>query len=171
MSDQVLTANRLSDRAFVSLTGSGTWSDALWQELEPLGLATANIGFISDVIACSALDCCALTNARPISVAQQISERLADLQRAHDIGEMKIKISGCINACGHHHGGQTALGGDATETAALGTLVGPAFPSDEGTVETIIATDLDQRQNGERFLDTWRRTGIKPFKEKLYAPH
>jgi sulfite reductase (NADPH) hemoprotein beta-component len=111
---------------------------------------------------------------------------LADLQRAHDIGEMKIKISGCINACGHHHGGhigilgvdkkgeelcQTALGGDATETAALGTLVGPAFPSDEGTVETIIATDLDQRQNGERFLDIWRRTGIKPFKEKLYAPH
>jgi sulfite reductase (NADPH) hemoprotein beta-component len=161
---------------------------ALWQELEPLGLATANIGFISDIIACPGLDYCALANARSIPVAQQISERFADLQRAHDIGEMKIKISGCINACGHHHVGhigilgvdkkgeefyQITLGGDATETAALGTLVGPAFSSDEvaGAVETIVDTYLEQRHNGERFLDTWRRIGVKPFKEKLYAPH
>ncbi len=161
---------------------------ALWQELEPLGLATANIGLVSDIIACPGLDYCALANARSIPVAQQITERFADIQRAHDIGELKIKISGCINACGHHHVGhigilgvdkkgtefyQITLGGDATETAALGTLVGPAFSSGEvvGAVETIVDTYLEQRENGERFLDTYRRIGVAPFKEKLYAPH
>jgi sulfite reductase (NADPH) hemoprotein beta-component len=161
---------------------------ALWQELEPLGLATANIGLISDIIACPGLDYCALANARSIPVAQQITEKFNDLQRVHDIGELKIKISGCINACGHHHVGhigilgvdkkgeefyQITLGGDATETAALGTLVGPAFSSDHvvGAVETIVDTYLEQRRGGERFLDTYRRIGVKPFKEKLYAPH
>jgi sulfite reductase (NADPH) hemoprotein beta-component len=161
---------------------------ALWQELEPLGLATANIGLLSDIIACPGLDYCALANARSIPVAQQITEKFTDLQRVHDIGELKIKISGCINACGHHHVGhigilgvdkkgeefyQITLGGDATETAALGTLVGPAFSSDHvvGAVETIVDTYLEQRRGGERFLDTYRRIGVKPFKEKLYAAH
>ena len=161
---------------------------ALWQELEPLGLATANIGLVSDIIACPGLDYCALANARSIPVAQQITERFADMQRAYDIGELKIKISGCINACGHHHVGhigilgvdkkgeefyQITLGGDATETAELGTLVGPAFSSGQvvSAVETIVDTYLEQRQGGERFLDTYRRVGLKPFKEKLYAPH
>lgn len=161
---------------------------ALWRELDALGLATANIGLISDIIACPGLDYCALANARSIPVAQQITEKFADLQRIHDIGELKIKISGCINACGHHHVGhigilgvdkkgeefyQITLGGDATESAALGTLIGPAFSSRDvvGAVETIVGAYLDQRRDGERFLDTYRRVGLKPFKEKLYATH
>ena len=106
----------------------------------------------------------------------------------HDIGELKIKISGCINACGHHHVGhigilgvdkkgeefyQITLGGDATETAALGAIVGPAFADDEvvDAVETLVDTYLDLRRDGERFLDTYRRVGLEPFKEKLYAAH
>jgi sulfite reductase (NADPH) hemoprotein beta-component len=161
---------------------------ALWQELEPLGLATANIGTVSDIIACPGLDYCSLANARSIPIAQRISERFADIDRSHDVGELKIKISGCINACGHHHVGhigllgvdkkgeefyQITLGGDATETAALGQLVGPAFAYDDvvDAVETLVTTYLGLRQDGERFLDTYRRVGLEPFKEKLYAAH
>jgi sulfite reductase (NADPH) hemoprotein beta-component len=160
----------------------------LWQALSEIGLATANIGHVSDIIACPGLDYCALANARSIPIAQRISERFADLRRLHDIGELKVKISGCINACGHHHVGhigilgvdkkgeeyyQITLGGDATETAALGTLIGPAFSSATvvDAVENIVETYLDQRADGERFLDTWRRIGAKPFKERLYAAH
>ena len=161
---------------------------ALWRALAPLGLATPNIGLVTDIIACPGLDYCSLANARSIPIAQQISERFADLARAHDVGELKIKISGCINACGHHHVGhigilgvdkkgeefyQITLGGDATETAALGAIVGPAFADDEvvDAVETLVDTYLDLRQDGERFLDTYRRVGLEPFKEKLYAAH
>ncbi|HYN39130.1 MAG TPA: nitrite/sulfite reductase, partial [Rhodospirillales bacterium] len=161
---------------------------ALWQELAPLGLATANIGTVSDIIACPGLDYCSLANARSIPIAQRISERFADIDRSHDVGELKIKISGCINACGHHHVGhigilgvdkkgeefyQLTLGGDATETAALGQLVGPAFAYDDvvDAVETLVTTYLGLRQDGERFLDTYRRVGMEPFKEKLYAAH
>jgi sulfite reductase (NADPH) hemoprotein beta-component len=160
----------------------------LWKAMVPLGLATPNIGLASDIIACPGLDYCSLANARSIPVAQRITDRFEDLCRLHDIGELKIKISGCINACGHHHVGhigilgvdkkgeefyQITLGGDATENAAIGTLVGPAFSYDNvvDAVETIVDTYLHVREDGERFLDTVRRLGIHPFKEKLYAAH
>jgi sulfite reductase (NADPH) hemoprotein beta-component len=161
---------------------------AVWRELLDLKLATPNIGQVTDIIACPGLDYCNLANARSIPVAQMISKRFADLCRQHDIGELKIKISGCINACGHHHVGhigilgvdkkgeefyQITLGGSADDSASLGTIVGPAFPYDRVTdaVETIVETYLATRRNGERFLDTFRRVGLEPFKEKLYATH
>ena len=161
---------------------------ALWQALEAAGLATANVGLVSDIIACPGLDYCNLANARSIPIAQEISERFADLDRQHDIGELKVKISGCINACGHHHVGhigilgvdrkgveyyQVTLGGDASENAALGDITGPSFSGEAITdaVETIVTTYVAHREAGERFLDTYRRIGMKPFKEALYAAH
>ncbi|MFO1154311.1 MAG: nitrite/sulfite reductase [Rhodospirillales bacterium] len=161
---------------------------ALWQALQPLRLATPNIGQVTDIIACPGLDYCSLANARAIPIAQGISERFADAARSHAIGELKIKISGCINACGHHHVGhigilgvdkkgeefyQITLGGDATETASLGAIIGPAFSGDQvaGAVETLVDRYLELRQNGERFLDTYRRVGLDAFKERLYAAH
>jgi sulfite reductase (NADPH) hemoprotein beta-component len=161
---------------------------ALWQALQSLDLATANIGTVTDIIACPGLDYCSLANARSIPIAQQISQRFTDMDRVHNVGELKIKISGCINACGHHHVGhigilgvdkkgeefyQITLGGDATETAAIGDIVGPAFPYDgvADAVETIVDTYVALRIDGERFVDTYRRLGGEPFKEKLYATH
>jgi sulfite reductase (NADPH) hemoprotein beta-component len=160
----------------------------VWRGLIAHDLATANLGLISDIIACPGLDYCSLANARSIPVAQQISRRFADLKRQSDIGELKVKISGCINACGHHHVGhigilgvdkkgeefyQVTLGGSADENAALGKLVGPAFPSDQivDAVETVVETYLAIRQNGETLVQTCARVGIEPFKEKLYASH
>ena len=160
----------------------------LWRGLVRHGLATPNIGLISDIIACPGLDYCNLANARSIPVAQQLSRRFADLRRQRDIGELKIKISGCINACGHHHVGhigilgvdkkgeefyQVTLGGSADENAALGKLVGPAFSADQivDAVETVVDTYLQIRHAGETFSQTYARAGIEPFKEKLYAPH
>ncbi len=160
----------------------------LWQALQPLGLATPNIGLLTDIIACPGLDYCSLANARSIPIAQEISQRFDDIDRLHDIGELKIKISGCINACGHHHVGhigilgvdkkgqefyQITLGGDATETAAIGNIVGPAFSEKTvvGAVERLVDTYLDLRHGGERFVDTYRRVGLEPFKERLYATH
>jgi len=160
----------------------------LWRKLEEIELATPNIGLAGDIIACPGLDYCALANARSIPVAQQISRHFADLTKLLDIGELKIKISGCINACGHHHVGhigilgvdkhgsefyQITLGGSADENASLGDIVGPSFGAGEvvDAVETIIDTYLHVREGGERFLDTYRRVGLKPFKEKLYAAH
>jgi sulfite reductase (NADPH) hemoprotein beta-component len=159
---------------------------ALWQKLEPLGLATANHGLVTDIIACPGLDYCDLANARSIPIAQAIAKRFADLARQHDLGELKIKISGCINACGHHHVGhigilgvdrkgvenyQILLGGSGAEDASLAEIMGPGFDT-EGivdAVETVIGTYTDMRHNGERFLDTYRRVGPKPFKDRLYA--
>ena len=158
----------------------------LWRALASLGLATPNIGQVTDIIACPGLDYCSLANARSIPIAQNITERFDDIARVHEVGELKIKISGCINACGHHHVGhigilgvdkkgeefyQITLGGDATETAALGASVGPAFSYDGvvDAVETLVNTYIDLRHDGERFLDTYRRVGLEPFKEKLYA--
>jgi sulfite reductase (NADPH) hemoprotein beta-component len=160
----------------------------LWQGLQRHGLATANLGLVSDIIACPGLDYCSLANARSIPVAQRISERFADLDRQHSIGELKVKISGCINACGHHHVGhigllgvdkkgeefyQLTLGGSADENAALGTIVGPAFSTDEvvDAVERVVETYVDLRHEGEPFLEAVRRLGIAPFKERLYGPH
>ncbi len=160
----------------------------LWKQLETLALATPNVGLAGDIIACPGLDYCALANARSIPVAQQISRHFSDLTKLLDIGELKIKISGCINACGHHHVGhigilgvdkhgsefyQITLGGSADENASLGDIVGPSFGANDvvDAVETIIDTYLHVRADGERFLDTYRRVGLKPFKEKLYATH
>ncbi len=162
---------------------------ALWQGLDTLGLASANLGLLGDMITCPGLDYCNLANARAIPIAQEISRRYADLDRQHDIGELKIKISGCINACGHHHVGhigilgvdkrgeefyQITLGGNADENAALGDIVGPSFGYDEvvGAVETIVDTYLSVRESpDEAFLATYARVGLQPFKEKLYAAH
>ncbi|PCJ69204.1 MAG: sulfite reductase [Rhodobiaceae bacterium] len=160
----------------------------LWQALEAAGLGDPNLALITDHIVCPGLDYCALANARSIPISQKIAERFADLDRQHDIGELKIKISGCINACGHHHVGhigilgvdkkgtefyQVSLGGSADETSSLAEIVGPAFTEDEivDAVETIVETYLDARENDERFIDTYRRIGKAPFKEKLYATH
>jgi sulfite reductase (NADPH) hemoprotein beta-component len=158
----------------------------LWRALGEAGLATPNIGLISDIIACPGLDYCNLANARSIPVAQRIARRFADLSRQHDIGELNIKISGCINACAHHHVGhigilgvdkkgqeyyQITLGGSADENATLGEIVGPAFTYDAVTdaIETIVGTYLSNRRDGESFLDTYRRAGKAPFKEALYG--
>jgi sulfite reductase (NADPH) hemoprotein beta-component len=161
---------------------------AIWHALDAAGLATANAGLISDIISCPGLDYCDLANARSINVAQAISNKFADLERQNTIGELKIKISGCINACGHHHVGhigvlgvdkkgveyyQITLGGSGDETASIGDIIGPAFGEHDvaDAVETIVGTYLDLRGIGERFLDTYRRVGIQPFREKLYAAH
>ncbi len=158
----------------------------VYQALDAAGLGTANIGLISDMIACPGLDYCALATARSIPVAQDIARHFADPVVARDIGEMKIKISGCINACGHHHVGhigilgldkggienyQITLGGDATETAAIGERMGPGFPAEEvvPAIERIVETYKAERLNREEtFLQTYRRIGAEPFKEALY---
>ncbi|HEX3888716.1 MAG TPA: nitrite/sulfite reductase [Phenylobacterium sp.] len=159
---------------------------AVHAALAAAGLATPNMDLISDIIACPGLDYCALANARAIPIAQHIAQRFADPERAELIGELKIKISGCINACGHHHIGhigilgvdkkgeefyQLTLGGSGEEDAALGQMLGPALPADKVTdaVEQMVEVYLRERKNGERFLDTFRRTGVAPFKEAVYA--
>ena len=159
---------------------------AVWDKLVKHELATPNIGLVTDMIACPGLDYCNLANARSIPVAQRISQRFSDLNRQHEIGDLKIKISGCINACGHHHVGhigilgvdkkgeefyQITLGGSADENAAVGKIVGPAFSYDDvvDAIDSIVETYLDQRQEDEKFNDTYARIGIAPFKEKLYA--
>ena len=157
------------------------------RSLAALGFAEANVGKITDIIACPGLDYCALANARSIPVAQRISNHFASLARQHDIGDLKIKISGCINACGHHHVGhigilgvdkngvelyQISLGGDVDfGRTAIGGILGPAVTADKvvEAVDTLVATYLDARQQGERFVDTYRRIGAEPFKEKVYA--
>jgi len=160
---------------------------ALWTALADAGLATPNLDLVTDIIACPGLDYCALANARSIPVAQKIAERFADLDRQHDIGEIKIKISGCINACGHHHAGhigilgvdkkgeeayQLSLGGSGAEDASLAKILGPGF-SEAGVVdavEKVIEAYRTVRSGpGERFLDTYRRLGDAPFKAAVYG--
>ena len=160
----------------------------IFARLQALGLATPNAGLVTDIIACPGLDYCDLANARSVPIAQRISERFADLGRQHDIGELKIKISGCINACGHHHAGhigilgvdkkgveyyQLQLGGSGAEDAGIGAILGPAFGEHEivDAVESVIEVYLERREKNERFLDTVRRVGLQPFKERAYATH
>jgi sulfite reductase (NADPH) hemoprotein beta-component len=160
----------------------------LWQALAKANLATANYALITDIIACPGLDYCDLANARSINIAQSVSRRFADLDRQRNIGELKLKISGCINACGHHHVGhigilgvdkkgveyyQITLGGSGAEDASVGEILGPAFGEADvpDAIEKIVDIYLAARQPGERFLDTYRRLGIQPFREKLYAAH
>jgi sulfite reductase (NADPH) hemoprotein beta-component len=150
------------------------------------GLASANIGLVSDIIACPGLDYCSLANARAIPIAQDIARRFADPAVAETIGELKIKISGCINACGHHHVGhigilgvdkkgeefyQLTLGGSGAEDAEVGKILGPALPAGQvaGAIDQMVEVYLRERQDGERFLDTYRRTGLEPFKEAVYV--
>lgn len=159
---------------------------AVWQALDAAGLATPNLDLISDIIACPGLDYCSLANARSIPIAQKIAARFANFDRQHDLGELKLKISGCINACGHHHAGhigilgvdrkgtenyQLLLGGSGAEDASLGKITGPGFDED-GIVDAIERT-IDKyrevRTDGERFLDTYRRVGMDPFKEAIYG--
>jgi sulfite reductase (NADPH) hemoprotein beta-component len=158
----------------------------LWQQLRDAGLAEANLGLISDIIACPGLDYCSLANARSIPLAQKIATRFSDIGRQRELGELKLKISGCINACGHHHAGhigilgvdrkgvenyQLSFGGSGAEDVSLGTITGPGF-SEDGIVDAIEkATDvyLARREDGERFLDTYRRLGMAPFKEAIYG--
>ncbi len=157
---------------------------AVWHALTEAKLADANLDLISDIIACPGLDYCSLANARSIPVAQKIATRFAGRQR--DIGELKLKISGCINACGHHHAGhigilgvdrkgienyQLSLGGSGAEDVAIGKITGPGFDED-GVVDAIErVTDkyLAVREGGERFLDTYRRVGFAPFREAIYG--
>jgi sulfite reductase (NADPH) hemoprotein beta-component len=159
---------------------------AIWQKLDAAGLATPNLDLISDIIACPGLDYCSLANARSIPVAQKIAARFADIGRQRELGELKLKISGCINACGHHHAGhigilgvdrkglenyQLLFGGSEGADTSLGTIVGPGFTED-GVVDAIEkATNvyLAHREEGERFLDTYRRIGTAPFKEAIYG--
>ena len=157
----------------------------LWRALDEIGFATPNLSLIGDMICCPGLDYCGLANARSIPVAQRIGKRFADLDRQLDIGELRLKISGCINACGHHHVGhigilgverkgeeyyQITLGGNPAMDATIGDVVGPAFSSDDvvDAVETVVTTYVKLRADGERFLDTYRRVGAEPFKERLY---
>ncbi|WP_339345939.1 nitrite/sulfite reductase [uncultured Sphingomonas sp.] len=159
---------------------------AVWTALVDAGLAEANLDLISDIIACPGLDYCSLANARSIPLAQKIGERFADPARQRDLGELKLKISGCINACGHHHAGhigilgvdrkgtenfQLLLGGSGAQDVSLGKITGPGFDED-GVVDAIErVTDkyLEVRDPGERFVDTYRRVGMTPFKEAIYG--
>jgi sulfite reductase (NADPH) hemoprotein beta-component len=159
---------------------------AVWSALNDAGLAEANLDLISDIIACPGLDYCSLANARSIPLAQKIATRFGSLDRQRDLGELKLKISGCINACGHHHAGhigilgvdkkgtenyQLSLGGSGAEDVSLAKITGPGF-SEDGVVDAIErVTDryLQVRETGERFLDTYRRVGFETFKEAIYG--
>ncbi|MEQ9213743.1 MAG: nitrite/sulfite reductase [Marinovum algicola] len=158
----------------------------LYRALKAEGLGTANIGLVSDIIACPGMDYCALATARSIPIAQEIATRFDELKLEHEIGDLKIKISGCINACGHHHVGhigilgldragvenyQITLGGDGTETASIGTRAGPGFSADEivPAIERLVVGYLDLRNDAdETFLQAYRRLGAEPFKALLY---
>ena len=159
---------------------------AVWSTLNEAGLAEANLDLISDIIACPGLDYCSLANARSIPLAQKIATRFGSLDRQRDLGELKLKISGCINACGHHHAGhigilgvdkkgtenyQLSLGGSGAEDVSLAKITGPGF-SEDGVVDAIErVTDryLQVCDPGERFLDTYRRVGFETFKEAIYG--
>jgi sulfite reductase (NADPH) hemoprotein beta-component len=158
----------------------------VWQALDAAGLATPNYGLAGDIIACPGLDYCALATARSIPVAQSISRKFADIGRQEEIGQIKINISGCINACGHHHVGhigilgldkkgeefyQITLGGSSAEHSSIGTILGPGFAGHEvaDAIDKILETYLKIREPGEEFIAAYRRVGPKPFKEALYA--
>ena len=159
---------------------------AIYTALRDVDLATANIGLISDIIACPGMDYCALATARSIPVAKEIATRFDELKLEHEVGPLKIKISGCINACGHHHVGhigilgldragvenyQITLGGDGTETTTIGTRAGPGFGADEivPAIERLVLGYLSLRMSKEEtFLQAYRRLGEAPFKDILY---
>ncbi|NLC10476.1 MAG: nitrite/sulfite reductase, partial [Gammaproteobacteria bacterium] len=160
----------------------------LWLEIRELGFATPNIGLLSDIICCPGGDFCALANAKSIPVAEAIQQRFADLDYLFDIGDLDLNISGCMNACGHHHVGhigilgvdkkgeefyQVSLGGNSGRNASLGSILGPSFAQDTmpDVINKIIDVYIEQRTAEERFIDTYQRIGAQPFKERVYAPH
>lgn len=159
---------------------------ALWKALDGQRLATANIGSVNDMICCPGLDFCSLANTTSIPIAKQINERFANDEELYDIGEVKIKMSGCMNACGHHHVGhigilgvdkkgeewfQLTVGGDASNTSALGTHLGKAIAKEDvsNAVSGILDVYREQRSDNERLVDTFNRIGIDPFKERVYT--
>ena len=157
----------------------------VWKALDAQRLATANIGSVNDMICCPGLDFCSLANASSISIAKQINEKFTDFDELYDIGEVKLKMSGCMNACGHHHAGhigilgvdrkgvenyQLLLGGSEGADTSLGKITGRGFDEDGviDAIEKVTDLYLDQKEDGERFLDTYRRIGMEPFKEAIY---
>ncbi|MBA1263947.1 nitrite/sulfite reductase [Stutzerimonas stutzeri] len=158
----------------------------LWNELRELGVATPNIGLLTDIICCPGGDFCSLANAKSIPIAEAIQRRFEDLDYLFDIGDLDLNISGCMNACGHHHVGhigilgvdkkgaefyQVSLGGSSGRNASLGQILGPSFAQDAmpDVIEKLIGVYVEQRTEDEQFLDTYRRIGIDPFKERVYA--
>ncbi|MEQ1089624.1 nitrite/sulfite reductase [Acinetobacter pittii] len=158
----------------------------VWQALEQQNMARAHIGFITDIISCPGGDFCSLANAKSIPIAEAITRRFDDLDKVYDLGHLDLNISGCMNACGHHHVGnigilgvdkkgaefyQITLGGNSDHDASIGDILGPSFAADAvpDVIEEVLNTYLDLRTEGERFVDTYRRIGIQPFKERAYA--
>ncbi|MFA9439789.1 nitrite/sulfite reductase [Uliginosibacterium sp. sgz301328] len=158
----------------------------VWQKARAAGLATPNIGLLTDIICCPGGDFCSLANAKSIPIAESIQRQFDDLDYLHDIGEMELNISGCMNSCGHHHVGhigilgvdkdgsewyQVSIGGKQGNDTSLGSVIGPSFAADEvaGVVQRLIDVYIDNRIEGERFIDVARRLGVAPFKERVYA--
>ncbi len=159
---------------------------ALWSELKDLGLATPNIGLLTDIVCCPGGDFCSLANAKSIPIAEAIQRRFDDLDYLHDLGDIDLNISGCMNACGHHHVGhigilgvdkngaewyQVTIGGTQGENAAIGKVIGPSFAAHEmpDVIARLLDVYVDRRHEDERFVDTVRRLGLDPFKERVYA--
>jgi sulfite reductase (NADPH) hemoprotein beta-component len=160
---------------------------ALWQRLQKAGLATPNIGYLTDLICCPGGDYCSLANAKSLPVAEAIQARFDDLDYVYDLGPLELNISGCMNACGHHHIGhigilgvdkkgqeyyQVCLGGSQAKDASIGNILGPSFKQEEmpDVIDNLLSTYVTLREEEETFLDTYRRVGIEPFKERVYAP-
>ena len=160
---------------------------ALWRRLSQLGFATPNIGLLTDIVCCPGGDFCALANAKSIPVAEAILQRFDDLDYLHDLGELELNMSGCMNACGHHHVGhigilgvdkngdewyQISLGGAQGNDASLGKVIGPSFAAADvpNVVARLVDVFVAHRRAGERFIDTVRRIGLEPFRERVYAP-
>jgi len=158
----------------------------LWTELKGLGLATPNIGLLTDIICCPGGDFCSLANAKSIPIAEAVQRRFDDLDYLYDIGEVSLNMSGCMNACGHHHVGnigvlgvdkngeewyQVSIGGAQGDGASLGKVIGPSFAASEmpDVVSRLIEVYVKHRHEDERFIDTVRRLGLEPFKERVYA--
>tara|TARA_B100000700_G_scaffold97975_1_gene110272 strand:+ start:78189 stop:79841 length:1653 start_codon:yes stop_codon:yes gene_type:complete len=160
--------------------------EALWQALDDLGMANPTVGTLNDIICCPGGDFCGLANAVSIPIAQALQERFEDLDFLYDLGPLDLNISGCMNACGHHHVGhigilgvdkkgeeyyQVSLGGNSTDDASLGKILGPSFYREDvpDVIDKVLKVYVESRHDDERFLDTYRRIGIKPFKERVYA--
>ncbi|MEZ5573160.1 MAG: nitrite/sulfite reductase [Halioglobus sp.] len=158
----------------------------LWRQLQGAGLATANIGYLTDIICCPGGDYCSLANAKSLPVAEAIQVRFENLDYVYDLGPLELNISGCMNACGHHHIGhigilgvdkkgqeyyQICLGGSQSKDASIGNILGPSFKQEDmpDVIDTILSTYVELREEEEHFLDTYRRVGIDPFKERVYA--
>jgi sulfite reductase (NADPH) hemoprotein beta-component len=159
---------------------------AFWQQLKLQSLASKNLGLLTDIICCPGGDYCALANAKSIPIAESVQRRFSDFDELKDIGELRVNISGCMNACGHHHVGnigilgvdkkgeefyQVSLGGSSRNEASLGKIIGPSFAQEEVPVviEKIVSVYKAHRNSNEKFLDTYKRIGMEPFKEKVYA--